>query len=447
MDSNPLLKKKKNKICCCFTADDSDEDLSSVSMLRVESEVSPSVLEPEIYASKMFAADKIYLLGGKSQKFIVSFKHFILDSLEEQIKISETLQNLDNVPDTLWKDRYKIFSRFDEGVKMCEKHWLTENFEKIGKSLARIFKDRIRFNYSLVAMSGAGSVAIQLAEKSKVIALDSDEPSLECLKTNSELYKVSKNLTPVKADLLDYNPTEKPDIVVICPKINANRNSAFKIRHFIPNLLQLIEKSFGLSDSLALVFPPTLEPLDFIESLEGSDINPCIEFAMIFENSHLRGICCLLGKVSNFSTQDILNNISSKLGLVYKQKDLLQTVMDHLPLKTILDVLETAEKETQTGSITQKAKNKAKRFFEIVREDHKVPLDSLFILNKGSNAEEIIRILEEMNLCFLEFDSDVLSLEVGGMSYTGKDSVLEYLEEIRTKETPNKNSLMQLIGK
>ena len=94
MEKKPLIPKKKSGFCCCFTSEDSDEIDSSIIMPRVESDISPSVLEPTLYSSKNYAADRVYFLGSSFHKFIVTFRHLRIESTEEVFSSSDSPENV-----------------------------------------------------------------------------------------------------------------------------------------------------------------------------------------------------------------------------------------------------------------------------------------------------------------------------------------------------------------
>lgn len=440
MDKSPLVPRKKKGFCCCFQSEDSDSE-SSINLPRVESDISPSVLEPAIYTSKKFAADKIYFLGNGPHKFLATFRHLVVESGEEQVSPSESPNN---VSDEHWKERYRIFSRFSEGAQIGQDMWGKEVFEKISKALVRTLLGRGSLEKVLIEVDGAGSLAIQFAKNMKVVALGNSEEKLECLKKNSEVYDVSENIEVRKEDL--FSCTEKANLVFVSFEGKAHKAEALHLSIFLPNLANLIAKGFEIADSVMLLFPPTLDCYDFIDNIEHLDINPCIEFFLVFDHNHLKYVACLMGSLTKFIITDIVNSIMSKLGLSSRQKEFVFTAIQETSLKRVLQVMEEVEKEAKSGSAIERIKHKSKRFFEIIRSEDNVQLKNLIFLQKGENGDDVARNLEEMNLYFVEIDVPGPSvLEMNGNRIEGFSDILQYLEEFKIKETPNKNSLFLLI--
>ena len=296
-------------------------------------------------------------------------------------------------------------------------------------------------------MSGVGSLAIQLAKNMKVVALENDDDKLMCLENNSAIYEVLENINIIKGDIFTYVPEIKPELIVICPDIKISKSESIRLEIHLPSLHSIIERCFEISDSLVIIFSPTLDPCDFIENIKSLDLDICIEFILLFDHSHLKYIACLLGKLTKFSMPDIIAIILSKLGLSVKQRDFISSAIEQTSLKTVIQILNNVEREYQIGSAVEKFKLKAKTFFELLRQDENISFKNMIFLYKGENGDDVARNLEEMNLYFIEIDTIGPSiLEINGIKLVGIEEILPYLEELKIKETPNKNSLFLLIG-
>ena len=442
MEKKPLIAKKSRRFCCCFTSEDSDND-SSINLPRVESDISPSILEPEIYTTKKFAADRIYFLGNSVHKYLVIFRHLLVESGDEPGTATERPES---VSEDLWKERYRLFSRFDEGVEICGSAWTSEVYEKIAKCLVKTLIDRSPLETCVVSACGAGSLPIQFAKNARVVALDEDPVKLECLQRNSEVYEVSSNIVTMQGTIFEYFSETKPDLVVLRPECKVYKGQALILSEQVPNLIEMVMKSFGLADSLMIILPPTLDIFDFIQKIESIDLDPWLEIFLIFDNNHLKNIACLMGKMVKLSTVDVVSSIMSKLGLNGRQKEFIFAAIEQISLKRVLNILDEVEHELQTGSVLDRIKSKAKRFFEIIREEDRVLLANLILLYKGEKGDDVVRNLEEMNLYFVEIDTVGPSiLEMSGRKFVGFDEILHFLEEYKIKETPNKNSLFLLM--
>ena len=295
-------------------------------------------------------------------------------------------------------------------------------------------------------MSGVGSLAIQFARSMKVVALETDEDKLQSLQKNSEIYEVTDKLFPTKGDIINYVAETKSDIVVLNPEITIKKGFPLRLNESLPNLSLLIERSLKISNSVVVVFPSVLDPVDLIENIENLDVGPCLEIILLFNNTHLKNIAFLIGSLTKFDIGDIVIIVLSKLGLSSNQRGLILDSIHQISLKRVLEILEEVEKEAQSGSLIERIRHKSKRFFEVLREEG-MSLNNLIFLHKGKDGDSIIHALDEHGLYYIELESRGNSfLEIDGNKIIGKDNILHYLEELKIQETPNKNSLFLLIG-
>ncbi|EOA40216.1 hypothetical protein CARUB_v10008939mg [Capsella rubella] len=99
-----------------------------------------------------------------------------------------------------WCQRYFLFSRFDEGIKMDEEGWFSVTPELIAKHHAT------RCNGGIVidCFTGVGGNAIQFASRSHyVIAIDLDPKKLDLAQHNAAIYGVADKIDFVKGDFFD----------------------------------------------------------------------------------------------------------------------------------------------------------------------------------------------------------------------------------------------------
>ncbi|CAG5097607.1 Similar to TGS1: Trimethylguanosine synthase (Homo sapiens) [Cotesia congregata] len=83
-----------------------------------------------------------------------------------------------------WVKRYRLFSRFDQGIKLDRESWFSVTPEKIAMHIA----ERCRCDTIVDAFCGAGGNAIQFAFTcERVIAIDIDEGKIELARNNAKL--------------------------------------------------------------------------------------------------------------------------------------------------------------------------------------------------------------------------------------------------------------------
>jgi hypothetical protein len=440
MIKSPLINAKR-KICCCFTVDDSDEsDTSTIHLQRVESDVSPSVLEPGIYSTKKFAADKIYYLNSGSHTILACFRHVVLNIDDESGTASD---RPDHIPEDFWKDRYKYYSKYDRGVMIHQDSFTCEVQEKIAKHLSKLINERKKLETCLIYPCGVSNIPLQLSKYLTVKVLETNETKIKYLRQNAEIYEVTAQLELSPSPLEEI--TEKFDIFIICPEID--RKSQVKVWTDLGYLPDLLERASTLSSNIAILFPPTLDPYEFVECLKSLNMEPCVEFILLFDHSHLKNIACFLGNITKFPTSDIVNSILSKVGMDKRQRDFIFDILQKVGLKRVLEILDQAEAESEKGSVLEKLKSKSRKFIDILKDEERISLEGIIVLYRGSDGDEIARLFEQANVFFVEVESEGVSyVEVNRNVIEGFEDISRYVEDLKTKETPNKNSLFQLIG-
>lgn len=98
-----------------------------------------------------------------------------------------------------WSQRYRLFSRFDQGIQLDQESWFSVTPEAIAKHIA----EHCRCNVLLDAFVGAGGNAIQFAMTcNMVIGVDIDANKLRMTRHNASIYEVSDYIDLIQADSL-----------------------------------------------------------------------------------------------------------------------------------------------------------------------------------------------------------------------------------------------------
>ncbi|XP_068093492.1 trimethylguanosine synthase [Hyperolius riggenbachi] len=117
-----------------------------------------------------------------------------------------------------WAQRYRLFSRFDEGIKLDEEGWFSVTPEKIAQHIAQRVRQCINCEVVVDAFCGVGGNAIQFAlEGMKVIAVDIDPVKLELAYNNAEVYGVADQIEFIRADYMSIAADLKADAVFLSP--------------------------------------------------------------------------------------------------------------------------------------------------------------------------------------------------------------------------------------
>lgn len=105
-----------------------------------------------------------------------------------------------------WRQRYRLFSRFDEGVKLDHESWYSVTPEVIARHIAqRCGPGRVVVD----AFCGSGGNAIAFAVQHQdcyVVAIDLDPTKIENARHNAGVYRVADRIEFVCADCLELLP-------------------------------------------------------------------------------------------------------------------------------------------------------------------------------------------------------------------------------------------------
>ncbi|XP_022251334.1 uncharacterized protein LOC106467438 isoform X1 [Limulus polyphemus] len=113
-----------------------------------------------------------------------------------------------------WAQRYRIFSRFDEGIRLDYESWFSVTPEKIAHHIAK----RCACDVIIDAFCGAGGNAIQFAFTcQKVIAIDIDPGKVALAQHNAAVYGVLDKIEFVVGDYFHLIPTFKADVIFLSP--------------------------------------------------------------------------------------------------------------------------------------------------------------------------------------------------------------------------------------
>ncbi|KAM5158394.1 trimethylguanosine synthase isoform 1-T1 [Mantella aurantiaca] len=117
-----------------------------------------------------------------------------------------------------WAQRYRLFSRFDEGIKLDEEGWFSVTPEKIAEHIAQRVRQCIKNAVVVDAFCGVGGNAIQFALAGmRVIAVDIDPIKLELAYNNAQVYGVTDQIEFIRADYMRVASDLKADAVFLSP--------------------------------------------------------------------------------------------------------------------------------------------------------------------------------------------------------------------------------------
>jgi len=113
-----------------------------------------------------------------------------------------------------WVQRYRLFSKFDSGIKMDREAWYSVTPEAIAKHIA----SRCKSNIVVDAFCGVGGNAIQFATTcNRVIAIDIDPKKIELARHNARVYGVQEKIEFILGDFFQVVPRIKGDVIFMDP--------------------------------------------------------------------------------------------------------------------------------------------------------------------------------------------------------------------------------------
>jgi len=154
-----------------------------------------------------------------------------------------------------WVQRYRLFTRFDKGIKLDYDSWFSVTPEKIARHIA----DRCRCDLIVDAFCGAGGNAIQFAFKcERVIAVDIDAEKIALARHNAAVYGVEDRIEFIVGDFLQVAPTLKADVVFLSPPWGGpdyTQASTFQLEDMKPNGFDIYQAARQISPNLAYFLP------------------------------------------------------------------------------------------------------------------------------------------------------------------------------------------------
>ncbi|CAL7943369.1 unnamed protein product [Xylocopa violacea] len=113
-----------------------------------------------------------------------------------------------------WLNRYRLYSKFDQGIKLDHESWFSTTPEKIAEHIA----ERCKCDTIIDAFCGAGGNAIQFAFTcERVLAIDIDPVKIELARNNARVYGVSDRIEFIIGDFLKLAPKLIADVVFLSP--------------------------------------------------------------------------------------------------------------------------------------------------------------------------------------------------------------------------------------
>ncbi|XP_067109575.1 trimethylguanosine synthase isoform X2 [Osmerus mordax] len=198
-----------------------------------------------------------------------------------------------------WAQRYRLFSRFDEGIKMDHEGWFSVTPEKIAEHIALRVQESFHCDLIIDAFCGVGGNAIQFALTGKrVLAIDIDPVRLALARHNAQVYQVAERIDFLQGDFLQLAPRLRGDVVFLSPPWGGPdylTADVFNIKTMMdPDGFDIFQLSKMISENIVYFLPRNAD-MDQIASLAGPGGK--VEVEQNFLNNKLKTITAYFGNL------------------------------------------------------------------------------------------------------------------------------------------------------
>lgn len=191
-----------------------------------------------------------------------------------------------------WRQRYRLFSRFEEGIQMDEEGWFSVTPERIAKHHA----SRCAGGVIVDCFTGVGGNAIQFAQRCQhVIAIDIDPRKIDYAQHNAAVYGVEDLIDFVTGDCILVASKIKADTVFLSPPWGGPNYTKVKVFD-INVMLQPYKGNFLfqfarlIAPKVVMFLPKNVDVSQLVE-LALSATPPCsLEVESNFLNGKLKAI-------------------------------------------------------------------------------------------------------------------------------------------------------------
>lgn len=208
-----------------------------------------------------------------------------------------------------WLQRYRLFSRFDNGIKLDEESWFSVTPENIAKHIA----ERCKADVVIDGFCGAGGNSIQFARVcQRVIAVDIDPVKVDLARHNAAVYGMADKIEFIVGDFLEVAPRLRGNVVFLSLPWGGpsyHQKWSFDLRDMKPDLYQTFALSKKITDNIAVLLPRNTD-VDQITQLAGPGGTVEIEQNML--NKRVKTITAYYGDLVSRSANTPSSSVHHK---------------------------------------------------------------------------------------------------------------------------------------
>lgn len=186
-----------------------------------------------------------------------------------------------------WRQKYSLFSRFDDGIQMDEEGWFSATPEEIAATHAARAGSG---TFVIDCFSGVGGNAIQFALRGcHVVAIDIDPRKVGYSINNAKIYGVEDNIDFIVGDFFQLAPFLKADVVFLSPPWGGPSYS--KIQNFTLDMLKprdgysIFQVAQKITPNIIMFLPRNVD-INQVEELSWLS-SPPLNFEI--EKNHVQG--------------------------------------------------------------------------------------------------------------------------------------------------------------
>ena len=242
-----------------------------------------------------------------------------------------------------WLQRYRLFSKYDDGIMLDEECWYSATPEVIAQHHARkikeLFGPGIRTIYDAFGGSGANAIQFALTENYNVITIELDPQRALLIRNNSRVYGVDARVDIICGDFMRiamyaffnahaslHRASTASDVVLFLsppwggPKYRAHRHTTvggfFDLERMggMPHLglSRLLELAFDVIKCRGAVFflPRNSSIQQIVDAASARGVRVCVERAVL--NGREKAITAYFFAASSTSSEPEPSEISSK---------------------------------------------------------------------------------------------------------------------------------------
>ncbi|XP_019276857.2 trimethylguanosine synthase isoform X1 [Panthera pardus] len=205
-----------------------------------------------------------------------------------------------------WAQRYRLFSRFDDGIKLDREGWFSVTPEKIAEHIAGRVSQSFKCDIVVDAFCGVGGNTIQFALTGKrVIAIDIDPVKIDLARNNAEVYGIADKIEFICGDFLLLASHLKADVVFLSPPWGGPDYATaetFDIRTMMsPDGFEIFRRSQKITNNIVYFLPRNAD-IDQVASLAGPGGQ--VEIEQNFLNNKLKTITAYFGDLIRRSASE-----------------------------------------------------------------------------------------------------------------------------------------------